>query len=52
VGIETNKPEIKVVMKSAAIINRAPVTFMPTKLRFTFTSLSSLLAHHCLAGIR
>jgi hypothetical protein len=50
--IETNNPKIKVIMKSAAIINRAPITFMPTKLIFTFTSLSSRLAHHCFAGKR
>ena len=38
-GIETNNPEIKVVMIIETIFGRAALTFMRTKPKITFTSL-------------
>jgi hypothetical protein len=38
-GIETNKPEIKVVIIIETIFGRAALTFMRTKPKITFTSL-------------
>jgi hypothetical protein len=40
-GIETNKPEINVVVTIEAIFDRAALPFMRTKSRITFTSLFS-----------
>jgi hypothetical protein len=43
VGIETNNPEIKVVMITETIFGRAALTFMRTKPKITFTSLLKAL---------
>jgi hypothetical protein len=40
-GIETNKPEINVVITIETILDRAALPFMRTKSRITFTSLFS-----------
>jgi hypothetical protein len=38
-GIETNNPEIKVVITIETIFGRAALTFLRTKPKITFTSL-------------
>jgi hypothetical protein len=38
-GIETNNPEIKVVITNETIFGRAALIFMRTKPKITFTSL-------------
>jgi NADH:ubiquinone oxidoreductase subunit K len=39
IGIETNNPEIRVVITIETIFDRAALTFMLTKSRIIFTSL-------------